>query len=584
LWTIFFWRRPITANSTHTVPRNSQRQHTASPPAMLCALRLSPLRGSLPLRCASSWTPSPASAAAYLSTTANAFSSSKTERFVHPIDPATLPRGFLVSATYAGVKAAISPKLSAPGASKSTATAPKPDLALVVSATPHPAAAAATFTKNVFKAAPVIHSAKALLKGQAQAGGARAKAILTNSGCANAVTGEAGLRDTIECAKTVSALLSKDGGSSKLTEASVAGANADHTLVLSTGVIGVPLPMPTIRKALPHIAAPNILTSSPEAWAEVARAFMTTDTFPKLRARSFELAGRKCSIVGIDKGAGMIHPHMTGPSSGALHATLLGLVATDAPISPPALQSALEHAVSRSFNCISVDGDMSTNDTIIALANGQAPASSSGSGLTLKRGEEIGEDAHPAEYAQFREVLTDFCKELSQLVVRDGEGAEKFVEITVKGAPTYDHAHAIASTISTSALVKCALHGSDANWGRILCAVGYAKLPSATTEGASVVRTWSIDPSLVTVRFLPPASASETESSKLLEPLLVLDNGVPQKVDEDEAAKLLGLEDIVIEVDLKGGSAGASGAREAATYWTCDFSKEYVAINGDYRS
>ncbi|KAK0541137.1 glutamate N-acetyltransferase [Tilletia horrida] len=512
----------------------------------------------------------------------NSSTLSKTERFVRPVDPANLPRGFLVSATYAGVKAAISPKLTAPGASTGTAaakTSPKPDVALVVSATKQPAAAAATFTKNVFKAAPVLHSSKALLKGQASPEGARAKAILTNSGCANAVTGEAGLRDTIECAKTVSALLSPPSGGSGASAGqpsaeTLAAANADHTLVLSTGVIGVPLPMPTLRKAFPHLAAPNILSNSPEAWHEVARAFMTTDTFPKLRARSFELAGRKCSIVGIDKGAGMIHPAMEGPRSSSsatagLHATLLGLVATDAPISPPALQSALEHAVSRSFNCISIDGDMSTNDTIIALANGQAPGS--GSGGSVKEGEEISEEAHPAEYAQFREVLTDFLKELSHLVVRDGEGAEKFVEITVKGAPTYDHAHAIASTISTSALVKCALHGGDANWGRILCAVGYAKLPPSS---------WTVEPSLVTVKFLPPTSADSTS----FKPLLVLDNGVPQKVDEDEAGRLLGLEDIVIEVDLKGGSAGSSGARESATYWTCDFSKEYVAINGDYRS
>ncbi|KAK0555090.1 glutamate N-acetyltransferase [Tilletia horrida] len=509
----------------------------------------------------------------FFSSTASAHAPSKTERFVQPIDPANIPRGFIVSATYAGIKAAISPKLTAPSSATTSAPVnPKPDLALVVSATPNPAAAAATFTKNVFKAAPVIHSSKALLKGQSNPQGARAKAILTNSGCANAVTGEAGLRDTIECAKQVSTLLSPASSSST--------ASPDHTLVLSTGVIGVPLPMPTIRKALPHLATANILSSSPEAWHEVARAFMTTDTFPKLRARSFELAGRKCSIIGIDKGAGMIHPNMSGPStsSGGLHATLLGLVATDAPISPPALQAALEHAVSRSFNCISVDGDMSTNDTIIALANGQAPpSSSSSSSSALKKGEEITADAHPAEFERFQAELTDFCQELSHLVVRDGEGAEKFVEITVKGAPTYDHAHTIASSISTSALVKCALHGGDANWGRILCAVGYTKLPSSTPVG----KKWNIDPSLVTVKFLPPASAPSGSSFK---PLLVLDNGVPQKVNEDEAAELLGLEDIVIEVDLKGGSAGASGARESATYWTCDFSKEYVAINGDYRS
>lgn len=284
-------------------------------------------------------------------------------------------------------------------------------------------------------------------------------------------------------------------------------------------------------------------------------------------------------MLGIDKGAGMIHPNMAGPISagGALHATLLGLIATDAPIHPTALQSALNHAVARSFNCISVDGDMSTNDTILALANNHAQVPDS---------QLLTESS--ASYAQFRDVLTRFCIELAQLIVRDGEGAEKFVEVQVKGAPNWETAHAVAGSVSTSALVKCALHGGDANWGRILCAVGYAKLPVGESEGAA--KGWSIDPAKVTVRFLPPSTAASVSGAngEAFKPLVVLKNGAPQPVDETEAGRLLALEDIVIEVDLQGGAwadvNGGNEAKASATYWTCDFSKEYVAINGDYRS
>ncbi|PWN52434.1 arginine biosynthesis protein ArgJ [Violaceomyces palustris] len=494
---------------------------------------------------------------------------SKAERFVIPINPSHLPKGFVVSSTYAGIKAAISPKptpdaSAAPSSGPTSTTSPKPDLAVIVSS--KPAAAAGTFTRNAFKAAPVVLSSKMLLDGSRSPSGARARSILVNSGCANAVTGERGMNDAKECAKLVGELLTPAKGISQEPQ----DPSKQGTLLLSTGVIGVPLPMTAIKRCLSHLTSGNVLRSDADAWHETARAFMTTDTFPKLRARSFELAGRKCGIVGIDKGAGMIHPSMAGPST-TLHATLLGLLATDAPISPPALQKALEHAMSRSFNCISVDGDMSTNDTIIALANGAAPPSPSPSGPVLKAGEEITEEQHPEEFEKFKAILTDFCEEMAHLIVRDGEGAEKFVEIKVKGAPTYEHAHAIASSISTSALVKCALHGGDANWGRILCAVGYAPLPSSSS--------WSIDPSRVTVTFVPPAEVAKEHRE-----LVVLKDGAPQKVDEVEAGKLLAYEDINIVVDLAGGSDGDAGAKEEAKYWTCDLSREYIAINGDYRS
>ncbi|PWN94420.1 Arginine biosynthesis bifunctional protein ArgJ beta chain [Acaromyces ingoldii] len=493
----------------------------------------------------------------------------KAERFAKPINPAHLPQGFAVAATYAGIKNAISPSPSKPPAN------PKPDLALITTAVP--VAAAGTFTKNAFKAAPVVLSSNLLLQGASSSNGSRAKSVLVNSGCANAVTGMGGYEDASRCATLVSELLPAENQED------------NKTLLLSTGVIGVPLPMGAIQDALPRIADKDILNSSEQSWWEVARAFMTTDTFPKLRAKTFNLGGRKCGIVGIDKGAGMIHPAMTGPQGTTggnrqLHATLLGLVCTDAPISPEALQSALEHAMARSFNCISVDGDMSTNDTVIALASGLAPIlpDAEGGELALEPGEEITEQGHPQEYAQFVEELTTFCKELSHLIVRDGEGAEKFVEIDVRGAPTYEHAHRIASSISTSALVKCALHGSDANWGRILCAVGYADLPSA---GSGQQKKWEIDPLKVNVQFLPRSGQGLPDDAAVPGSLVVLKDGAPVGVDEAEAAKLLEKEDIFLRVDLQGGSWGpAEGAKESATYWTCDLSKEYVAINGDYRT
>lgn len=191
--------------------------------------------------------------------------------------------------------------------------------------------------------------------------------------------------------------------------------SATGTLVMSTGVIGQLLPIKRIISGI--TASTATLGSGYSAWMDAAKAFMTTDTFPKLRTRSFELGGKEVRMVGIDKGAGMIHPNMGPPA--APHATMLGMIATDAAISPASLQNALTYAVDRSFNSISVDGDMSTNDTIVILANG-----ASGS-------KEVSEQHTPEEYVKFRDELTSFAAELAQLVVRDGEGAEKFVKVTV---------------------------------------------------------------------------------------------------------------------------------------------------------
>lgn len=476
----------------------------------------------------------------------------KAAQHVRALARDALPRGYAVSATYAGIKAAISPKLTAPGAPSPAApaatTPPKPDLALVVSA--YPAAIAGVFTQNVFQAAPVQVGAASV------ASGAPARAVLVNSGCANAVTGERGLADVRRLTAEVSRHLSP---APALAKGKRGASGAGETLMMSTGVIGVPLPLGTIERALPHLTSGMVLRNDPEAWAETSRAFMTTDTFPKLRARQFSLAGHECRLVGISKGAGMIHPRMGPPA--ALHATLLSIVATDAPVEKHALQKALNYAVSRSFNSISVDGDMSTNDTVLALANG-----------AVDREAPLLTDADP-DFAVFQEELTALCLELAHLLVRDGEGATKFVRVNVTGAPTREQAHAIASSISTSALVKTALHGADANWGRILCAAGYAPIPPFTALGTAPKTgeaPWAIDPTKVTVTFLPPAGV-EAES------LRVLTNGVPQPVNEDQAAALLAHEDIVIRVDLQDGPAQAD-------FWTCDLSKEYVSINGDYRS
>ena len=313
-----------------------------------------------------------------------ASSSAPKTRHVLPIDPSALPRGFVAEGLHCGVKKKASIL----------------DLGLVLSTAPaSQTSSAACFTRNAFKAAPVAVSADVLEK---SAG--RARAIVVNSGCANAVTGKQGLSDAWSMSRATDILLKSEDPS---------------TLVMSTGVIGQNLPIARIIAGIE--SASSSLGSSPEHWERVARAFMTTDTFPKLRARTFNLGGPSpIRILGIDKGAGMIHPDMgPAPATLPLHATLLGLIATDARISPRSLQNALTYAVDRSFNSISVDGDMSTNDTIVALANGEAG------------GVEVDEHETPKEYELFRTELTKFAIELAQLVVRDGEGATKFVTISV---------------------------------------------------------------------------------------------------------------------------------------------------------
>jgi glutamate N-acetyltransferase / amino-acid N-acetyltransferase len=281
------------------------------------------------------------------------------------------------------------------------------------------------------------------------------------------------------------------------------------------------LPIAKILEGIPKAASQ--VGDDHASWLNTAKAICTTDTFPKFASKTFSFNGRTFRIAGMAKGAGMIHPNM---------ATLLGFMATDAPVAPKALKSILTFAADRSFNAISVDGDMSTNDTVAILANGAAG------------GEEITQGG--AGYQELRDAVTGFAEELAKLVVRDGEGATKFVTVSVINAPTEEAARTVSSTIARSPLVKTALYGRDANWGRILCATGYSG-----AEG--------IVPEQTSVSFVP------TDGSPVLRLLI---NGEPEKVDEARASEILEHEDLEIEVDL-GKKDG-----ESWKYYTCDFSHE----------
>lgn len=375
------------------------------------------------------------------------------------------------------------------------------DLALIESQAP--CAAAAVFTTNQLQAASVVFN-RALLEHNPRA----VHAVAINSGCANAVTGELGMRNVHETAAKVAQTL-------KLP--------ADAVCVMSTGVIGQQLPM---ERLLPGIdIAVTALSSARTAGVDAARAIMTTDTYPKHAALRFELDGSTVTLGGMAKGSGMIHPNM---------ATMLALVCLDAAVEPAVLHEAVRYAADRSFNCVSVDGDNSTNDTLLVLANGR-------SGATI-------DTTHGPSYQRFRDALTALCIALAKEIARDGEGATKFVTIDVSGARSWAEAHQIGRTIATSALTKTAIYGTDANWGRVLAAAGRAGVPL----DADSLALWFGDVQLV-------------------------GGGAPLAYSEEQAhATLLG-RDVDIRLDLGLGDA-------SATVWTCDFSPEYVSINADYRT
>ncbi|KAF2795801.1 arginine biosynthesis protein ArgJ [Melanomma pulvis-pyrius CBS 109.77] len=421
----------------------------------------------------------------------------------------TYPLGFRTGSAHVGVKAS---------------NTRFDDLALIASESP--CSGAAVFTTNKFQAAPVTVSREMLKKRK----GEGIRAVVVNSGCANAVTGKGGIEDAIAMGRETDACFIQDSNGEDDGQGS-------RSIVMSTGVIGQRLPIQKIVDKLP--TAYHNLGETHDHWMSAARAICTTDTFPKLLSRTFTLPSSDVEyrIAGMTKGAGMIHPNM---------ATLLGIICTDAPIAATPLQSLLTSAITKSFNSISIDGDTSTNDTVAILSNGAA----GGKPITSA-------SSQPEDFAAMQEVLTAFAIDLAKLVVRDGEGATKFVTIKVEKAKTYEDAKRVASTIARSPLVKTALYGKDANWGRILCATGYA-------EGVS-----SIVPEETSVSFVPSDGSEE---------LKLLVRGEPEQVDEDRASQILKEEDLQIVVRL------SEKFDESAVMWTCDFSHEYVTINGDYRT
>jgi glutamate N-acetyltransferase/amino-acid N-acetyltransferase len=372
------------------------------------------------------------------------------------------------------------------------------DLALIYSE--EPAAVAAVFTTNKVKAAPVL-----LDEERVKAGSCRA--VVVNSGNANACTGAQGLEDALVTARLVAEQL---------------GVAEESVLVASTGVIGVPLPMDRLAGAIPELSR----TLGHGSLDKVAAAIMTTDTFPKLEARQGDIGGVPYTIAGVAKGAGMIMPNM---------ATMLAFLVTDAAVDPQFLQETFRVGVDRSFNAISVDGDTSTNDTALIMANGQA------GNTTLAAGS--------PDAARFTALLDDILLSLAKQIVRDGEGATKFVEIRIKGAVSDADAKRAAMAVANSLLVKTAFFGQDANWGRIFAAVGYSG-----------------------------AELDQSRAELFFDDVrMVKDGAFAGGEAEAQGTEVLRRKEFTVTVDLKLGDG------EAVVY-TSDLSYDYVKINADYRT
>ncbi|MBQ7433317.1 MAG: bifunctional ornithine acetyltransferase/N-acetylglutamate synthase [Lachnospiraceae bacterium] len=398
----------------------------------------------------------------------------------------TTPKGFQAAGLCAGIKK------------------DKKDMAMIYSTTP--CTTAGVFTTNMVKAAPVKWD-KLVVDTSSYA-----QAVVVNSGVANACTGEEGYGYCKEMAELTGQKLNLPG---------------EAVLVASTGVIGRQLPMEPIKKGISMLA--EALADTREAGHLAAEAIMTTDTRPKEVAVQTEIGGKTVTVAGMCKGAGMIHPNM---------ATMLCFVVTDAAISHEMLQKALSSDVQDTFNMISVDGDTSTNDTVVVLANGQA-------GNT-----EI--TAEGADYDAFYEALHYIMEELSKKIAGDGEGCTCLFEVKVTGAKTKEEAKTLSKSVVCSSLTKAAVFGHDANWGRILCALGYSGV--------------IFDPEQVDIWF-------ESSAGKLK----IVENGVDTGYSEELATEILSKEHVTALVDMKQGEA-------QATAWGCDLTYEYVRINGDYRS
>lgn len=392
----------------------------------------------------------------------------------------TFPKGFKAAGVKAGIK-----------------KSGNLDLALIY--TEKEAAVAGVFTKNAVAAAPVIVSREVVK-------GGKAHAIVANAGCANACTGETGLAN----ARKMAALAAAE-----------VGCAPDEVLVGSTGIIGVNLPMDKLEAGIKAAAA----ELSEDGSKNAGNAIITTDTYSKACSCEVEIGGQAVRFGAIAKGSGMIQPNM---------ATMLCYITTDANISSQLMQKALSKIVEVSFNMISVDGDMSTNDTVLVLANGASGAAE----IT---------DGSP-EYEKFYATLKEICQELSKRIAADGEGATKFLTINVSGTKTFEDAKTVAMSIAKSPLVKTAFFGEDPNWGRVICAVGYAGIPMVPEK--TVIKFGGVP---------------------------VYANGLGAEFNEDDIHKVMAEHDIVIDVEMGMGDA-------KATVWSCDFSYEYVKINGEYHT
>lgn len=399
----------------------------------------------------------------------------------------TAPKGFLASGLNAGIK-----------------NQTKKDMAMIFSSTP--CAAAGVFTTNLVKAAPVKWDKEIVTTSP------YVQAVVVNSGIANACTGAEGLGYCADTAAEAAAAL-----------------NIPKTAVLvaSTGVIGKQLPIDKIKSGVTALS--KVLGSSREDAKLAAEAIMTTDTKSKEVACTLELDGKQVTVAGMCKGSGMIHPNMC---------TMLCFVTTDVAISHELLQKALSEDVVDTFNMISVDGDTSTNDTVLVMANGQAENTP-----ITKEGE---------DYKTFCEALHFIMLELSKKIAGDGEGCTCLFEATVIGAKDKNQARTIAKSVVCSSLTKAAVFGHDANWGRILCAMGYS--------GAQ------FDPEVVDIWLESKAGT-----------IKIVENGIATDYSEETATKILSEEEVIAKMDIKEGN-------ETATAFGCDLTYEYVKINGDYRS
>jgi glutamate N-acetyltransferase / amino-acid N-acetyltransferase len=402
----------------------------------------------------------------------------------HAPSEAALPLGFRFSATACGLK-------------KTGAL----DLALLSSDAL--ASAAAVFTQNLVVAPPVV-----LSKAHLRTSKGRMRAVVINAGNANCATGTEGYAAAVKTVQETALRLN---------------CHPREVMVCSTGVIGVPLPVEKILRAIPGVARNR--RPSARSFAELSLAICTTDTRPKTASTWFSMARKRIHFVGCAKGAGMIHPNM---------ATTLAFVATDANISPSLLQKTLRDVVSRTFNSISIDGDTSTNDTLLVLANGAAGAPPIHAGTSAHR--------------NFAKALEEICHSLALQIVADGEGAQRVIEILVRGATTEAGARKIAQTIATSPLVKTAFAGGDPNWGRIFAAAGRAGV--------------KFDPNKVDIHMAGIA---------------VLRKGQPLHFNERAASNRLLQPHVLLVVDLHAG-------HNLARFWTCDFTAEYVRINASYRT